>query len=59
MTRMQMKTHASDDEESPAAVETRDRARQAVTGHGVRYVLVFGLLGVLVAFAVLLIAFVG
>lgn len=32
-----------------------DNARHGVTGHGVRYVLLFGLLGVIVAFAVLLI----
>jgi hypothetical protein len=32
-------------------VETTDRARQGVTGNGVRYVLIFGLLGVIIAFA--------
>jgi hypothetical protein len=31
-------------------VETTDRARQGVTGNGVRYVLIFGLLGVIIAF---------
>jgi hypothetical protein len=33
--------------------ETTDRARQGVTGNGVRYVLIFGLLGVIVAFALI------
>ena len=33
------------------------RVRQGVTGHNVRYVLIFGLLGVILAFAVLLVAY--
>jgi len=41
---------------------TEDRtpreARQAVTGHGVRYVLTFGIAGVVIAFAIILFAFV-
>jgi hypothetical protein len=39
--------------QDPQTVETTDRARQGVTGHGVRYVLIFGLLSVIVAFAIL------
>jgi hypothetical protein len=35
-------------------VETTTEARAGVTGHNVRYVLLFGLGGVLVAFAALL-----
>lgn len=35
-------------------VETAERARQGVTGHGVRYVLLFSLLGVTAAFALVL-----
>ena len=45
------------DDRSPEVMESTDRARQAVTGHNVRYVLIFGLLGVLVAFAALLVGF--
>ena len=37
--------------------ETGDRARQGVTGHKVRYVLFFGVIGVIAAFVVLLAAF--
>jgi hypothetical protein len=43
-------------ERSPA-IETRTEARQAVTGHNVRYVLLFGLTGVVVAFALIYAAF--
>ncbi len=32
-------------------VETATEARQGVTGHNVRYVLLYGLVGVIVAFA--------
>ena len=38
-------------------VVTTDRARQGVTGHGVRYVLAFGLLGIIFAFAMTLVIF--
>jgi hypothetical protein len=38
-------------------VTTTDRVRQGVTGHGVRYVLTFGLLGVIFVFAMLLVIF--
>lgn len=34
-------------------VEGATEARQGVTGHGVRYVLVFGLMGVVIAFAMI------
>jgi hypothetical protein len=37
--------------------ETRTEARQAVTGHNVRYVLAFGLGGVVIAFAIIYAAF--
>jgi hypothetical protein len=35
------------------AVKTTNQARQGVTGHNVRYVLGFGLVGVVVAFAII------
>lgn len=38
---------------------TTDRARQGVTGRGVRYVLAFGLLGIIFAFAMTLVIFAG
>lgn len=37
---------------------TMTEARQGVTGHNVRYVLLFGLLGVIVIFATVLVTFV-
>ena len=40
--------------EDKPVVETTTQARAGVTGHNVRYVLIFGLGGVIVAFAVLL-----
>ncbi len=39
----------------PETVVTTDRARQGVTGHGVRYVLAFGLMGIIFAFAMTLV----
>jgi hypothetical protein len=39
------------DNSKPPVVETTERARQGKTGQGVRYVLLFGTLGVLLAFA--------
>lgn len=36
--------------EEPAVVTSAIRARQGVTGHGVRYVLIFGLAGAVIAF---------
>lgn len=38
-------------------VETQTEARQAVTGHGARYVLFFSLAGVIAAFAVIYLVF--
>jgi hypothetical protein len=38
-------------------VETATEARQGVTGHNVRYVLLFGILGVVIAFAIIYFAF--
>jgi len=35
-------------------VRSADQARQGVTGHGVRHVLLIGLLGVIIAFVILL-----
>ena len=40
-------------------IATPDEARQAVKGHGVRYVLTFSLIGAVVAMIILLIVFVG
>ena len=40
--------------EKPEARLSTDKARAGVTGHNVRYVLAFGLAGVIVAFAALL-----
>jgi hypothetical protein len=37
----------------PHTVLPKDEARQAVTGHNVRYVLGFGLVAVVIAFAVI------
>jgi hypothetical protein len=42
-------------EQHPVVPTTR--ARQGVTGHNVRYVLGFGLLGIIVAFALILFIF--
>ncbi len=41
----------------PETVVSTDRARQGVTGHGVRYVLAFGLLGVIFALTMTLVIF--
>ena len=43
----------------PRVVEDTTQARQGVTGHNVRYVLVFGLAGVIVAFAIIYLMFFG
>jgi hypothetical protein len=40
--------------EAEAPVLDKDDARQGVTGHNVRYVLLFGLVGVIIAFAAIL-----
>jgi hypothetical protein len=38
--------------EAPPVVKTANEAREGVTGHNVRYVLGFGVAGVVIAFAV-------
>jgi hypothetical protein len=38
-------------------IKSATRARQGVTGHNVRYVLVFGTVGVIVAFCAVYLAF--
>ena len=43
---------ASDNDTSSEGSANTIRVRQGVTGHGVRYVLAFGLLGILIAFVV-------
>jgi hypothetical protein len=50
-------TNSSD--EGRKTVLPTDEARQAVTGHGVRYVLTFGLAGVIIAFVIVLLLFIG
>jgi uncharacterized membrane protein len=37
-------------DEEPAIVTSTDRARQGVTGHGLHYVLIFGMAGAVIAF---------
>jgi hypothetical protein len=55
---MQQLQRSSDVEDlEPETVVTADRARQGVTGHGVRYVLAFGLLGIIFTFAMTLVIF--
>jgi hypothetical protein len=55
---MQQPLRRSDVEDlEPETVVTTDRARQGVTGNGVRYVLAFGLLGIIFAFAMTLVIF--
>jgi len=49
-------TRDGKDEDQKVVAET-DEARQATTGHNVRYVLFFGLLGVVICLAVVLIVF--
>jgi hypothetical protein len=48
----------SDDRDHPIVVE-KDRARQGVTGHHVRYVLAFGLAAVVVVFAAIYLIYFG
>jgi hypothetical protein len=43
--------------EEPEIKLPTDKARAGVTGHHVRYVLAFGLGGIIVAFAILLLAY--
>jgi hypothetical protein len=49
---------ASDDGEHQTVV-AKDRARQGVTGHHVRYVLGFGLAAIIVVFAVIYLLYFG
>jgi hypothetical protein len=49
---------ASDGGEQPTVV-TKDRARQGVTGHNVRYVLSFGLAAIIVLFVAVYLAYFG
>ncbi len=46
-------------EQRAAPVVTADRARQATTGHNVRYVLGFGLAGIVIAFVIIYLIFFG
>jgi hypothetical protein len=43
--------------DEPAAVVANIPERQGVTGHNVRYVLLFGIAGVVVAFAIILVSY--
>jgi hypothetical protein len=55
---MQKPLRRSDVEDlEPETIVATDRARQGVTGHGVRYVLAFGLLGIIFAFTMTLVIF--
>ena len=49
--------HSDVEDLEPDTIVTTGRARQGVTGHGVRYVLAFGLLGIIFAFAMTLVIF--
>jgi len=46
-------------EEQDRPVLSKNEARQAVTGHNVRYVLGFGLAGVIAAFVVIYVVYFG
>jgi hypothetical protein len=50
---MQTRDSADRSRRTPSIVLQTEQARQGVTGHNVRYVLGFGLLGIIVVFAVL------
>jgi hypothetical protein len=54
---MQPLRHNDVEDLEPETVVTTNRARQGVTGHGVRYVLAFGLMGIIFAFAMTLVIF--
>jgi hypothetical protein len=43
--------------DEPVAVVANIPERQGVTGHNVRYVLLFGIAGVVVAFAIILVGY--
>jgi hypothetical protein len=51
-------TNQQDSHNPDARTElSAQRARQGVTGHNVRYVLAFGIVGVIIAFAVVYLSF--
>jgi hypothetical protein len=52
-----MEKKGSSDSSAFKVTETATEARQAVTGHGARYVLYWSLAGLLIAFAILLVVF--
>ncbi len=52
-----MRKSGSSDPPEFAVSETATEARQGVTGHGVRYVLAWSLVGVLIAFVIVLLVF--
>lgn len=52
-----MEKRGSSDSSAFKVTETATEARQAVTGHGARYVLYWSLAGILIAFAILLVVF--
>jgi len=52
-TEADMDTHRDHRSDQTPIVESATEARQGVTGHNVRYVLGFGLAGVIVAFALI------
>jgi hypothetical protein len=54
-----MQVSRDDRTSQPRVVEETTRARQGVTGHNVRYVLIFGLAGVIIAFAIIYLMFFG
>jgi hypothetical protein len=49
----------ADRQAAPSEVVSTSRARQGVTGHNVRYVLGFGLVGVIIAFLIVYLIFFG
>jgi hypothetical protein len=53
-----MQQHSSGRELGPTAIATTDRTRQGMGGDGMRYVLSFGLLGVIFVFSMMLVIFV-
>ena len=52
-----MEKRGSSDSSAFKVTETTTEARQAVSGHGVRYVLSWGVAGLLIAFAIVLVVF--
>jgi hypothetical protein len=54
-----MRISPGPDEENKKIVLEGDESRQARTGQNVRYVLLFGLLGVIICFAIIFMVFAG